>query len=1175
MAKTYSQLKAQALQIHDASSQGENTAERIGNMQLDHLAWNKETAEALQNSISSETTRAQGVESALQTSIENETKRSKSAEEALANKVNKEIDDLKEETSSTLSEFSAQQQKKLDDFQDSIDEQFEQQDKNVENKLKETDESLGQLAQEQSELERNLNGNTGDKIAIIGDSISTYSGYIPEGYTAYYPKGAVDSVDKTWWKILCDRLLCSFQNLSDSGSTVTSVRRSLYSRALLVDENVSLIIIPLGVNDTDSESNIGTYDYDKSIEDYNESIFTEAYIKGLKQLMATHPNANIMMVVMSVLPSNMPKRAVAIKTIAEHYGFMFCDIRGIYSGNLHPDVDEGDTGAEMEAIANEMLKHLSSGALRDTKMALNNTFENAKSIYDVNNHVKELDAKYALTPFSDATYNAGGIDNRWYLLEKPLTTGTRYKLIVKSANDTEVSVMLNTKSSKTDAQIVGNFVLSANVPIYVDITPIINANRVGLSGGNVEEGADVKVYLIIDRVDVLEYKTSNLTHDFNVNTSVVNKYVNSDFNRFFKEIYIDGANEAEKFAIRDLRYEQSSGKYIVNFINSSGGIYSKDIEAEYASSITGVFATNRIDHTRIYFVLQNTEKIASSGSADRIIGNNDIDKHILTKSCHDKFTSPQISLYVNSNSDNTSLTFGKKDIFGKYDVNGNLLILPEDFVYKNAEYVIHGAVSLNGDTIVVPDNCILNFSENASIQNGTINLNGCAILSDHPCLFNEIELLGYFKKGLKTKAIWFYDTSYRATETDGVENYSYRKGRDIGRAATLCILHSKESPYVELPTSERLYQYSAICCKTNTTIVGKSSVLWSENREAPAFSSMTYLLQGWSSIDPKTGKVVYAVDGTKITQDQYNTIDGVVDGINIKDLLEDDTESKWGYDNIIIKDIIIGSGNTSLDKRSMPHIDIVDSRMVAIDNVRIAPHLSHGANNGVRFGRKSAMNKYGKVWANKLTHCTLTKLILTAGGTDCIIDGNFFWANGSEANCNIELNNSSSHIIVNNEFVGGSDGAIYVSIGKASGLKIANNYFDGGGYDGLSPNCIKTKDGTYIENSTIIGNNFWHNAKEAIVAVMKGCCISSNIFDDNDKFGEGYDDVIIKEGSECTYFTNNLFCREMYFAQGSESMTQRPATESASYKKGTTITNDSGEEIVKENIVRGKNNYKV
>ncbi len=60
----------------------------------------------------------------------------------------------------------------------------------------------------------------GMKLSILGDSISTFKGWIPEGNLVFYPEnGTVKDVAQTWWKIVLDELgltLCA--NGSSSGS---------------------------------------------------------------------------------------------------------------------------------------------------------------------------------------------------------------------------------------------------------------------------------------------------------------------------------------------------------------------------------------------------------------------------------------------------------------------------------------------------------------------------------------------------------------------------------------------------------------------------------------------------------------------------------------------------------------------------------------------------------------------------------------------------------------------------------------------------------------------------------------------------------------------------------------------------------------------------------------------
>lgn len=98
-------------------------------------------------------------------------------------------------------------------------------------------------------------------ISIIGDSISTYEGYVPSGYPSYYPQNFLDvnSVEKTWWHQVLTHFktnLCV--NSSYSGSAVSNTSSPTTISAL--DDNrieglqkdgiiPDIIIIYIGVND--------------------------------------------------------------------------------------------------------------------------------------------------------------------------------------------------------------------------------------------------------------------------------------------------------------------------------------------------------------------------------------------------------------------------------------------------------------------------------------------------------------------------------------------------------------------------------------------------------------------------------------------------------------------------------------------------------------------------------------------------------------------------------------------------------------------------------------------------------------------------------------------------------------------------------------------------------------
>lgn len=74
-----------------------------------------------------------------------------------------------------------------------------------------------------------------NNVMIIGDSYSTYGGYIPEGYYAYYSDAREDApvvkgVEKTWWhQLMAENNLSLILNDSYSGSTICNTVRENFS----------------------------------------------------------------------------------------------------------------------------------------------------------------------------------------------------------------------------------------------------------------------------------------------------------------------------------------------------------------------------------------------------------------------------------------------------------------------------------------------------------------------------------------------------------------------------------------------------------------------------------------------------------------------------------------------------------------------------------------------------------------------------------------------------------------------------------------------------------------------------------------------------------------------------------------------------------------------------------
>lgn len=165
----------------------------------------------------------------------------------------------------------------------------------------------------------------GKKFSIIGDSISTYQGYVPSGYPSHYPgESDVTSVSKTWWKIV-EKVtgMTLLKNASWSGSGVSfglvntdtlANAKVAYSDNRINDladrtdpENVikpDIIIILIGTNDFRKVNNedalpgagmLGNFTELSEISDGDSEIkmFNEAYACMLNKIHNEYPEADV------------------------------------------------------------------------------------------------------------------------------------------------------------------------------------------------------------------------------------------------------------------------------------------------------------------------------------------------------------------------------------------------------------------------------------------------------------------------------------------------------------------------------------------------------------------------------------------------------------------------------------------------------------------------------------------------------------------------------------------------------------------------------------------------------------------------------------------------------------------------------------------------------------------
>lgn len=150
------------------------------------------------------------------------------------------------------------------------------------------------------------------KVSILGDSITTYAGFVPEENNVFY-KGnncGVYSVDDTWWmktiKAL-NMILCvnnswggrTVSNLNDaktgyinSGGFNTNTINALSQNY----DKPDVIIIKLGINDFLNGVDLGTYNGTTEVPQENSSNmskFRESYGVMLNKIMTKYPFAEV------------------------------------------------------------------------------------------------------------------------------------------------------------------------------------------------------------------------------------------------------------------------------------------------------------------------------------------------------------------------------------------------------------------------------------------------------------------------------------------------------------------------------------------------------------------------------------------------------------------------------------------------------------------------------------------------------------------------------------------------------------------------------------------------------------------------------------------------------------------------------------------------------------------
>lgn len=217
------------------------------------------------------------------------------------------------------------------------------------------------------------------RVSIIGDSISTFGGWIPSGFSAYYPKStAVTAPQHTYWYKLIYNYMSNAtfdKNIAWSGSVVarstdSSLTGSAAAKNCFIERfinygmgNPDVIIFYGGTNDvrnkartvslypghavylasgykasdcpTDEEMKVVFDDADNrktraEIEAMDDTTFVYAYVKLLSLMHEQYPSAKVVMLIGDWIPAG--SRQAMLKIAAHYkakYGYRCVDLQEI------------------------------------------------------------------------------------------------------------------------------------------------------------------------------------------------------------------------------------------------------------------------------------------------------------------------------------------------------------------------------------------------------------------------------------------------------------------------------------------------------------------------------------------------------------------------------------------------------------------------------------------------------------------------------------------------------------------------------------------------------------------------------------------------------------------------------------------------------------------------------
>lgn len=204
-----------------------------------------------------------------------------------------------------------------------------------------------------------LSAQTHLRISVLGDSYSTYQGYIPDGNAVWYhqPRDAkntdVESVRQTWWwQVVSNGGYLLERNDSYSGSTIgyTGYNGDDYSDRSFITRlprlgSPDILLIFGNTNDSWCGAKVGEYMYE-AITRNDLYFYRPALARLLSEAKDRYPNVRIYFIQNSELRDEIVE---STKVICDHYNIPIIQLVDIEKQAGHPNING------MKAIAEQVL----------------------------------------------------------------------------------------------------------------------------------------------------------------------------------------------------------------------------------------------------------------------------------------------------------------------------------------------------------------------------------------------------------------------------------------------------------------------------------------------------------------------------------------------------------------------------------------------------------------------------------------------------------------------------------------------------------------------------------------------------------------------------------------------------------------------------------------------------